>query len=364
MQSTQYQPTATPPRPVRFRRPLVILALAALLGIIAFAVFDEGGEEPQTPPEAPPSQLKQPPSGVITELPSTYRDVPAEPPPPPPAAPVSPAPEPTPPPPAPPPVRQVPVVPPAATPPAQTPPKRETTPPKWLFTEPSEGKPPFGKPRETTAAQQAAAQQTIKPAPWVKPADARLVLYPDQVIPAITEQNVNSDLPGTLRFLVTQNVVDTQGGNHVLIPQFTKGVAQMEGAIKEFQERIPFRVKSLRFPDGTYLPFDAQVGDRSGANALPGDVDRHIPEKVLAILGSALLSVGARIPFGSPDGYNPNLAQEFANDFSSGVNQAGQQIVSKYLNRPNTITQKAAFPITIQFLEPLSFQQAPVRTTK
>jgi len=245
-----------------------------------------------------------------------------------------------------------------------------TKPPKpepWLFASVKESKPPFQRPKPTPGSGEIEKTLSVlKPAPWVKPLDARRVLFPDQVIPAITEQALNSDEPGTLRFMVTQNVVDTQGGNHILIPQFTRGVSKMEGAVKDYQERVPLRVKSLRFPDGTFLPFDADVGDRSGANAVPGTVNRHLLEKGAAILGSAILSVGSRVPFGSPGTgqYQQNLPQEFSQDFANGINRAGQQVVGKALNRPNTIEQMAGYPITIQFVDPVSFQQQPLRTAR
>jgi hypothetical protein len=52
---------------------------------------------------------------------------------------------------------------------------------------------------------------------------------------------------------------------------------------------------------------------------------------------SSMLSIGVRIPFGSTDNYRQNLPQEFAQDFSAGLNQAGQRIVNRELSRKPTI---------------------------
>lgn len=347
------------PKITRFRRAVVGLGGAGLLAIMAYAFSWTEAPAAKKQAEAPVTAQAAKPAPFLAELKEDY--TPPEP------------------------KREEPAEPTAATREPQGEPKREptketkkeTTPPttktppkkdkpeRWLFADVKEAKPLFQRPKGDPGASEAVQRASaIKPAPWVKPDDPRRVLFPDQVIPAITEQSINSDEPGTLRFLVTQNVMDTQGGNHVLIPQFTRGVSVMDGALREHQERVPFRVKSLRFPDGTFLPFDAQLGDRSGANAVPGTVNRHLGEKALAILGSAILSVGARIPFGSTDNYHPNLAQEFAEDFSGGINRAGQQIVNKALTRKNTITQQAGYPVTIQFLEPVSFQQPPLKVTQ
>ena len=80
----QYTPIAQPARPVKFRRSVVVIGIAAVLGIVAYALLD--GEDPSVrpAPEVQATTLKPQLSGVVAALPQSYREIPAEEPPPPP----------------------------------------------------------------------------------------------------------------------------------------------------------------------------------------------------------------------------------------------------------------------------------------
>ena len=50
-------------------------------------------------------------------------------------------------------------------------------------------------------------------------------------IPAVLEQNLNSDLPGDLKALVMSNVYDTATGRYLLIPQGSRLIGRYDSRI-------------------------------------------------------------------------------------------------------------------------------------
>ena len=360
-----YTPIVPPGRPVKFRRSVVIVGLAAVLGIVAYALIDVEDPSTQVPPDAQATTMKPAISGVVAGLPQGYQDMPAEEPPPPP-----PQEQP----------RQEPPAPPAEpkAPPPQSPadrqghaqrqrqtPAKAPEPKRWLIAKSNVQKPPFERPKGLAGTPDAETG-LLKPAKWVTPVHPERVLYPEQVIPALTLQALNSDVPGTLRLMVTQDVMDLQTGNTVLIPQFSTITSRWDEQPKYGDKRARIKLHALRMHGtGTLVDLTGGiVGGRDGASGIEAKVNNHWPH-VLAGAGiSALLSIGARAPFGNVEGYAPSLAQEFAQDVGSGLNKAGQKVVERELMRAPTLTQAAGYPVTVQLSEAISFQQPPKRSGK
>jgi type IV secretory pathway VirB10-like protein len=194
-------------------------------------------------------------------------------------------------------------------------------------------------------------------ATWEKPKDPYKILYADQVVQGQLTQNISSDFPGTVRIKVTQAVEDRWGHGHVLVPIDTTFIGQQQGATNFGQTRLPVQITQAIFPDGTAVQWQkGQVGDAMGANGIPADVDNHYGKLLLGVGLQALLSIGVRAPFGSTQGFQQNLPQEFAQDASQGVNQAGQRIIQQQFSVKPTLSQEHGFPVTISFLENVSFQ--------
>jgi type IV secretory pathway VirB10-like protein len=197
---------------------------------------------------------------------------------------------------------------------------------------------------------------------WEKPADPYKILYADQIVPVLLAQSINTDQPGTLRLKVPQDVTDRWGHGHVLIPADTTFMAVQEGKADFGQTRIPLKVYMAIFPDSSAAYWEGgQVGDAMGANGLPANVDNHYAKLLLGVGLQALLSVGARAPFGSPGQgqFQQNLPQEFAQDAAQGINQAGSRILRRF-EVPPTLSQEFGYAGTISFMKNVSFQTDPV----
>ena len=95
-------------------------------------------------------------------------------------------------------------------------------------------------------------------------------------IPAALEQNLNSDLPGELKALVTSNVYDTATGMYLLIPQGSRLIGQYDSRVSYGQDGVQVAWSRIVFPDASVIDLNGMVGQDAHGNAgLRGKVDRH-----------------------------------------------------------------------------------------
>lgn len=156
-------------------------------------------------------------------------------------------------------------------------------------------------PYDALRAQAAALQDRQRPGAWLREfakesagaqretvrAEAPtqgFVLRKGKVIPAVTERQLNSDLPGTITARVRENVYDANG--NLLIPFGSVLVGKYDADIKIGQERVLFAFSDLILPSGVTFKLPAAGGsDLAGAAGITGDVNNHF----FKIFGSALL---------------------------------------------------------------------------
>ena len=401
MQSRPLPPLITPPPTTQRQNKQLLLAVLVCSGLmgVGVIVWKMRGNPP-----LPPAELRERPPSEQTvvgtpslpredlRLPTSYQRLPlsqALPPvapvrpttttPPMLGAPVTPASTsqslpPAPPPPAPP--RGLP--PPPGMPPASQPqatpapaprPARPKEPPKRWF---SAATPPQGDvmtpplPEDPKEAEAKAADSKLFPkAVWETPADPYKVLYADQVVQGQLMTNLDSDIPGTVRVKTTEAVMDRWGHGQVIIPLDTTFLGKQEGMTGYGQRLIPAQITMAIFPNGTAIRWNqGQAGDAMGSTGIPANVDNHYGKLLLGVGLQALLSVGVRAPFGNTTSFNPTLPQEFAQEATQGVNQAGQNAIRQQFSVRPTLTQEQGFPVTLSFAENISFATKPILVTK
>src|SRR5262249_25105984 len=86
MQQPQHTPIAKPRSPVLVRRSLVMLVIAGLLFVVAYALMDSDDPGQVQAPPVQATTMNPQLAGVVAELPADYRDLPPDQPPPPPPA--------------------------------------------------------------------------------------------------------------------------------------------------------------------------------------------------------------------------------------------------------------------------------------
>ncbi|MCX7122668.1 MAG: hypothetical protein NTV32_03225 [Gammaproteobacteria bacterium] len=161
------------------------------------------------------------------------------------------------------------------------------------------------------------------------------------VIPATLITGINSDLPGQIQAIVSQNVYDSSTGNSVLIPQGARLVGQYDSQVAYGQSRVLIVWSRIIFPNDQSLDLQGMPGaDLSGFAGLHDQVDNHY----IRIFGSALLmsvfSAGMQLSqpqTSSVNGASPSNQQIIAGAMGQELSQTATQMIQQNLNIQPTL---------------------------
>lgn len=183
----------------------------------------------------------------------------------------------------------------------------------------------------------------------------------------------NSDLPSgnTVTIEVSETVYC--GGDHqfVALPQGSRFVGEVNSKVGYGSERQQLcmkqldRPKSLGYPHGDTTSLGCMtVADIQGAAGMPADVDNHWGQVIGGSILSAILSLGTSASAGNQTGFAATTAQNAAHAAGNNINQAGNRIVQRELQRKPTLTTKILEGVTVMFtrnvnLEP--WQRRPLK---
>src|SRR4051812_44302702 len=96
------------------------------------------------------------------------------------------------------------------------------------------------------------------------------------MIPAVLEQQLNSDLPGLIRALVRENVYDTASGTYIVIPAGSRLIGMYNSSVGYGQGAVQAVWSRLMFPDGSSMDLGKFEGDDSqGASGFRDQVNNH-----------------------------------------------------------------------------------------
>lgn len=203
---------------------------------------------------------------------------------------------------------------------------------------------PSAQDRQLAFLREAPDKRTVAADRIVAPASAN-VLQAGAVIPAALITGIRSDLPGQITAQVTQNVYDSPTGRTLLIPQGARIIGQYDSGVGFGQRRVLLVWNRLIMPDGRSIVLERLPGaNAQGYAGLEDGVDFHWGEMVKAAALSTLLAVGAEAGTGQDDS---SLVQALRAGASNSINQTGQQIVSRQLGIPPTLTIRPGFPVRV-----------------
>jgi type IV secretory pathway VirB10-like protein len=158
------------------------------------------------------------------------------------------------------------------------------------------------------------------------PVDRDRMLTREIHIGGILEDSINSQIPGRVRILIDQDVLNVSM-KKILFPYYTRVVCDYEGLARTGQTRLLVNCSEIIRPDGSRVRMKAtRIGDVAGNNGLIGKVDNRIWQ----MYSSAFLvaSITALAQVSESRIKNDAIAQK-TNDLS---NQFGQ-ITSKILEK-------------------------------
>ena len=149
---------------------------------------------------------------------------------------------------------------------------------------------------EFTSRADASAADTASARPLAAPGHT---VIQGTLIPAVLETAIDSDVPGYVRALVSQDVRSFDG-KRVLIPRSSRLVGQYRSGLAAGQRRTYVLWSRLIRPDGVSVALASPATDEAGQAGLTGKVDSHFFSR----FGSALLLsvVGAASAIGTGGG--------------------------------------------------------------
>lgn len=178
------------------------------------------------------------------------------------------------------------------------------------------------------------------------------------VIPAITLRAMNSDLPGEVTGMVTENVYDTASGRHLLIPAWTKLFGRYDSEVAYGQKRALVVWTRLVYPDGSTLELGGMQGaDLAGNAGFRDKVDNHYGRLVGFTVLSSVMSAGLQLSqpeSTSPDGQLTNR-QVAAGEVGREISQLGIELARRNLTVQPTIRIRSGYKFTITVNRDVAF---------
>jgi type IV secretion system protein VirB10 len=110
------------------------------------------------------------------------------------------------------------------------------------------------------------------------------IIAEGKIIHAVLETAINTDLPGSLRAIITRDVY-AESGKGVLIPKGSRVIGSYETQVKTGQSRVAVIWNRLIRPDGVDLALNSVGVDALGRSGIGGFAD----DKFLTKLANALL---------------------------------------------------------------------------
>ena len=124
------------------------------------------------------------------------------------------------------------------------------------------------------------------------------------LIPAVLETAIDTDVPGFVRAVVSQDVKSFDGKN-VLIPRSSRLIGQYQSGLQAGQKRAYVIWTRVIRPDGVSVNLQSPGVGFDGKTGLPGDVDSRFFQRfgsamLLSVIGglSAIGSGGASLVIG------------------------------------------------------------------
>lgn len=168
-----------------------------------------------------------------------------------------------------------------------------------------------------------------------------------ELIPAVLETAINSDIPGFARAVVTRDVRGFDG-TKILIPRGSRLIGEYNSGTVMGQSRALLIWTRLIRPDGATIDLSAPASDSLGRGGLEGKVDRHFLQRFGGAILLSLLNIGAGAVADSSDTTVVIAGARAGSDVASSAFQADMQI------KP-TVTVPQGTPLRVFVSQDLDF---------
>jgi type IV secretion system protein TrbI len=191
------------------------------------------------------------------------------------------------------------------------------------------------------------------------PAISKYEIKQGWLIPAVLEEQLNSNLPGMIRALVRENVYDSVTGKYLLIPQGTRIIGVYNSNIGFGQGGIQTVWRRILFPDGSSLDLGGFEGnDSQGGSSLRDQVDNHWKRVLSGALLTSLFAAGLQISQGQNNSVlgAQSFGQQLGAAVGTQVGELGQQVTRRNLNIQPTIQIRPGYRFFVRVEKDMRFQ--------
>ncbi|MDZ4375044.1 MAG: type IV secretion system protein VirB10 [Phenylobacterium sp.] len=168
------------------------------------------------------------------------------------------------------------------------------------------------------------------------------------VIAAVLETAINSDLPGSVRGVVSRDVRSFDG-SRVLIPRGSKLVGQYKSAAAQGQTRAFVVWERIISPTGVTIDIGSPAADRLGRGGLEGEVDRHFFQRFGAAILLTVLQAGTTALASEGSGSTVIIGAP------AQVSNVGSTALQSQVNIPDTIKVPQGVPVQVFVARDLDF---------
>ena len=180
------------------------------------------------------------------------------------------------------------------------------------------------------------------------------------VLPAVLITAINSDLPGPVIAQVREHVYDTVTGDHLLVPQGSRLIAQYDSMVAWGQERVLVCWNRLILPNGDSIDLQCMpAADLQGAAGLADEVNEHWWRILKGAAVAPLLSAGTAYVAGDTTSYSPSVGQVTARSAAGEIGTVGAQITRTNLSIQPTITVRPGFSVNVIVTKDMDLRPYP-----
>lgn len=177
------------------------------------------------------------------------------------------------------------------------------------------------------------------------------------VVPAVLETAIDSDLPGSVRAVVSRDVRGFDGAQ-VLIPRGSKLIGQYRSAAAVGQTRAFVVWSRIITPTGVSIDVGSPATDQLGRGGLAGSADTHFFQRFGAAILLSVISAGVDLAGSSSGGGNTAVVIGSAGQ----ANQVASIALQKQIDIPTTIRVKQGVAVQVSVARDLDFSGvAPAR---
>lgn len=190
----------------------------------------------------------------------------------------------------------------------------------------------FPQKSDAWLAQQESSGQADPPPLNAKPATSEYLLFEGTDIPIALQRAVNSDLPGTISAMVTEDIYDSVSHRYRLIPAGTRLNGSYNSDVIPGQTRVLMAFARMIYPSGATVRLGAmQANDISGASGVAANVDNHF----FKMFGSSLVIGAVALAAAPRNGGATNLTINMGGGSGSGsaMGNMGSQVLADTVKR-------------------------------